>query len=152
MFVRIGGRRMYLWRAVDDEGEVLDLLIQPRRDQKAARKLVRKLLKRHGFAPNEVVTDKLPSYAAAFRDVGLLDRHRTGWRLNNRAENSHLPVRRRERAAMGFRSPGSAPRFLSVHADVYNHFNLQRHLISRRTLRAFRDTAFAGWRDAVQAG
>jgi transposase-like protein len=84
--------------------------------------------------------------------MGLLDRHRTGGRLNNRAENSHLPVRRRERAAMGFRSPGSGQRFLSVHAAVYNHFNLQRHLISCRTLRAFRDAAFAGWRDAVQAG
>jgi len=81
MFVRIGGRQMYLWRAVDDEGEVLDLLIQPRCDQKAARKPIRKLLKRHGFAPDEVVTDKLPSYAAAFRDTGLLDRHRTGGRL-----------------------------------------------------------------------
>jgi len=91
MFVRIGGRRMYLWRAVDDEGEVLDLLVQSRRDQKAARKLMRKLLTRHGFALDEIITDKLPSYAAAFRDMGLLDRHRTEGRLNNSQPAGDLP-------------------------------------------------------------
>ena len=97
MVVRMGGKRMYLWRAVDDEGEVLDVLVQRRRDKAAARKLMRRLLKKHGFAPVVVVTDKLRSYSSAFRDRGLSVRHEQGLRQNNRAENSHLPVRRRER-------------------------------------------------------
>src|SRR5215472_9976365 len=89
MVVRIAGRRMYLWRAVDQEGEFLDLLIQPRRDKRAAVRLMRKLLKKQGFAPKRAVTDKLPSCAAAFRDLGLTCRHEQGLRTNNRAENSH---------------------------------------------------------------
>ncbi len=151
MVVRIGGKRMYLWRAVDDEGEVLDVLVQRRRDKSAARKLMRKLLKKHGFAPTVVVTDKLRSYSSAFRDIGLSARHEQGLRKNNRAENSHLPVRRRERKLQRFKSPGSAQRFLSSHAAVYNTFNLQRHLISRRTLRIFRAEATDQWNAAVAA-
>lgn len=151
MFVSIGGRRMYLWRAVDAEGEVLDILVQPRRDMRAARKLMRRLLKKQGVPPSSVVTDKLRSYGAALGELGMEKRHETGGRLNNRAENSHQPVRRRERSWIGFKRIGSTQRFLSAHAAVYNCFNVQRHLISRRTLRIFRDAAFAEWRTAVQA-
>lgn len=145
MFVTIRGRRMYLWRAVDAEGEVLDFLMQSRRNKAAALKLMRKLLRKHGVSPTAIVTDKLPSYGAALRELGLSRRHETGGRKNNRAENSHQPVRRRERKMQRFKSAGSAQRFLSVHAAVYNHFNTQRHLISRRALRLFRIAAIASW-------
>ena len=111
MVVSIGGRRQWLWRAVDSEGEVLDLLVQSRRDKKAALRLMRKLLKKQGFAPAVWVTDKLRSYGAARRELGLSARHEQGLRQNNRAENSHQPVRRRERKMQGFKSPGSAQRF-----------------------------------------
>ncbi|MHA1535980.1 MAG: IS6 family transposase [Alphaproteobacteria bacterium] len=151
MVVRIGGKRIYLWRAVDDEGEFLDVLVQRRRNKAAASKLMRKLLKKQGFAPTVVVTDKLRSYSSAFRDIGLSARHEQGLRKNNRAENSHLPVRRRERKLQRFKSPGSARRFLSAHAAVYNTFNLQRHLISRRTLRIFRAEAADQWNAAMAA-
>ncbi len=97
MVVRIAGEQMYLWRAVDDEGEVLDVLIQRQRDTAAARKLMRKLLKKHGMAPTEITTDKLRSYGAASAELGLSARHERGLRRNNRAEVSHQPVRRRER-------------------------------------------------------
>jgi putative transposase len=127
MVVRIAGRRMYLWRAVDQEGEILDLLIQPRRDKWAAVRLMRKLLKKQGFAPKLAVTDKLRSYAAAFRELHLTCRHEQGLRMNNRAENSHQVVRRRERKMQRFKSAGSTQRFLSVHAAVHNTFYLQRH-------------------------
>ena len=149
MFVSIRGKRMYLWRAVDSEGEVLDFLIQPKRDKTAALKLMRKLLKKHGFAPRVVVTDKLRSYASAFRELRLSARHEEGLRQNNRAENSHQPVRRRERKMQRFKSAGSAQRFLSIHAAVYNNFNIQRHLISRSTLRIFRAEAMRSWQSAV---
>jgi transposase-like protein len=141
MVVSIQGKRMYLWRAVDSEGEVLDLLVQAKRDTKAALRLMRKLLKKQGYAPDELVTDKLGSYGAARRELRLSCRHEQGLRKNNRAENSHQPVRRRERKMQRFKSAGSAQRFLSMHAPVHNTFNLQRHLISRRTLRSFRAEA-----------
>jgi putative transposase len=134
---------------VDDEGDVLDLLVQRRRDKTAAAKLMRKLLKKHGYAPDVLVTDQLRSYAAAKSELRLTARHEQGLRRTNRAENSHLPVRRRERKMQRFKSPGSAQRFLSVHAAVQNAFNVQRHLVSRNTLRALRGEAFQNWRAAT---
>src|SRR5215210_7995232 len=119
MVVSIQGRRMYLWRAADSEGEVLDLPVQPKRDTKAALRLMRKLLKKQGYAPDVLVTDKLGSYGAARRELGLSARHEQGLRKNNRAD-SHQPVRRRERKQQRFKSAGSAQRFLSMHAAVHN--------------------------------
>jgi transposase-like protein len=151
MAVLIGGKQFWLWRAVDDEGEVLDLLVQRRRDKNAAVKLMRKLLKKQGFAPDVLVTDKLRSYGAAKGALGLSARHEQGLRKNNRAENSHQPVRRRERKMPLFKSPGSAQRFLSTHAAVHNTFNVQRHLTSRATLRVLRGEALQTWRAATAA-
>jgi len=149
MVVMIAGKRQYLWRAVDGEGEVLDFLVQSRRNAKAARRLIRKLVKKQGFAPATVVTDKLRSYGSAICGLGLNCEHVQGLRKNNRAENSHQPVRRREHKLQRFKSPGSAQRFLTLHAAVYNLFNVQRHLISRPTLRQFRNEAFEQWRQVT---
>src|SRR5689334_3149330 len=146
MVVRIAGKRMYLWRAVDNEGEVLDMLVQRRRDTQAALRLMRKLLKKQGFAPKLLVTDKLGS---AFRQLRLTCPHDRGLRKNNRAENSHQVVRRRERKMQRFKSARSAQRFLNIHSAVHNTFNHQRHLVSRSTLRIFRAEAAARWQDAV---
>ncbi len=151
MAVRIAGKRMYLWRAVDSEGEVIDIVVQGGRDKAAALKLMRKLLKKQGFAPTVIVTDKLRSYAAAFAELGLAADHERGLRQNNRAEVSHQPVRRRERKMQRFKSAGSAQRFLAMHAAVHNTFNVQRHLISRRTLRLFRAEAMQQWHVATMA-
>ena len=140
MALMIAGTQFWLWGAVDDEGEVLDLLVQRRRDKAAAVKMMRKLLKKHGFAPDTLVTDKLRSYGAAKGELGLSARHEQGLRKNNRAENSHRPTRRRERKMQRFKSLGSAQRFLSIHAVVENTFNVQRHLTSRRTLHFCRKT------------
>ena len=147
MAVMIAGRQFWLWRAVDDEGEVLDLLVQRRRNKAAAVKLMRKLIKKQGFAPEVLVTDKLRSYGAAKSEIRLSARHEQGLRKNNRAENSHQPTRRRERKMQRFKSAGSAQKFLSTHAAVYNTF----HLTSRRTLRVLRDEAFQTWRAATAA-
>jgi putative transposase len=144
-------KQMYLWRAVDCEGEVLDILVQRRRNKKAALKLMLKLLKKQGFVPDAFITDKLPSYGTALGDLGLSKRHDFGGRKNNRAENSHLPVRQREQRMQRFKSPGSAQRFLSTHAAIYNTFYTQRHLISRRTLRELRTAAMEEWRATVAA-
>ena len=150
--VKIGGKRMWLWRAVDDEGEVLDVLVQKRRNTRAALRLLRKLLKNQGIHPETFTTDKLASYGAAFRKLGCRDRHRPGRMLgNNRAENSHLVIRRRERKQQKFKSQCSAQRFLSTHAAVYNTFNTQRHLIRRSTLRLFRADADRVWLAATAA-
>ena len=151
MAVTIAGRQFWLWRAVDDEGEVLDLLVQRRRDKGAAVKLMRKLLKKQGFAPEVLVTDKLRSYGAAKFEIGMSARDEQGLRKNNRAENSHQSTRRREQKMQRFKSPGSAQRFLSIHAAVQNAFNVQRHLTSRRTLRVLRDEAFLTWQVATAA-
>ena len=150
MVVSIQGRRMYLWRAVDSEGEILDFLVQPRRDKAAALRLMRKLVRKHGYAPRVLVTDKLQSYGAARRELGLSARHEQGLRKNNRAENYQI-VRRRERKMQRFKSACSAQRFLAVHAPVHNTFNLQRHLISRPTLRLFRAEAARAWQSATAA-
>jgi putative transposase len=149
MVVSIRGRHMYLWRAVDSEGEILDMLVQPRRDKDAALRLMRKLLKKQGFAPKVLVTDKLRSYGAAGRELRLSSHHEQGLRQNNRAENSHQVVRRRQRKRQRFTSSGSAQRFLASHAAVHNTFNLERHLISRPTLRLFRAAAAQHWQTAT---
>ena len=114
-------------------------------------KLLRKLLKRQGFVPTVIVTDRLRSYRAALQPRGFSGRHEQGLRANNRGENSHQPVRRRERKMQGFKSPASAQRFVSLHAAVYNIFNLQRHLIRRATLRRFRTEAHQAWNGATAA-
>jgi putative transposase len=151
VYLKIDGRMVYLWRAVDAEGEVLDVLVQTRRNKRAALKLMRKLLKKYGFVPDKLVTDELRSYAAAASHLGIAKRHERGRWRNNRAENSHQPTRRRERKMQGFKSVGSAQRFLSTHAATYNTFNVQRHLTSARTHRAFRASAMQAWREVVAA-
>jgi putative transposase len=127
MFVRMNGRRMYLWRAADDEGEMLDVLVQSRRDKQAALKLMRKLLRRHG-RPQVVVTARLGSHGSALRQLDIAHLHETDQWQNNRAEVSHQAVRKRERQWLRFRSPGSTQRSLATHAAVDNLFNVQRHL------------------------
>jgi putative transposase len=152
MVVKISGKRMWLWRVVDDEGEVLDLLVQKRRNTAAALRLLKKLLKHQGIHPETITTDKLASYRAACRRLGCSARHRPGGMLrNNRAENSHLIIRRRERKQQRFKSQRSAQRFLATHATIYNTFNVQRHLISRSTLRLFRAEAAMAWAAATAA-
>src|SRR5450755_3972626 len=151
VYLKIDGRLVYLWRAVDAEGEVLDVLVQTRRNKRAALKLMRKLLKKYGFVPDRMVTDDLRSYRAAAGDLGLACRHDRGRWRNNRAENSHQPTRRRKRKMQGFKSAGSAQRFLSAHAAIQNTFYVQRHLTSARTHRAFRAAAMTTWREAVAA-
>ena len=151
VYLKIDGRMVYLWRAVDAEGEILDVMVQAKRDKHAALKLMRKLLKKYGFVPNLLITDDLRSYGAAARDLGIERRHERGRWRNNRAENSHQPTRRRERKMQGFKSRGSAQRFLSTHAAVHNTFNVQRHLTSARTLRAYRAAAMDTWLMAAEA-
>ncbi len=145
MVASIAGRQMYMWRAVDSEGEVLEILVQPRRDKTATLRLLRKLLRLSG----------LRSYGNRHRQTAILrsgaSRHEQGLRANNRAEHSHQPLRRRERKMLGFKSAKSAQRFVSVHAVVYNTFNVQRHLSSRPTQRHFRTTAHNSWSDAAAA-
>ena len=149
VFVSIAGKQMYLWRAVDDEGEVLDILVQSRRDKDAALRLMRKLLKRQGLLPTSIVTDRYRAYDAALRELGLSHLHRRGKRQNNRAESSHVPIRRRERKMQGFRSAGSAQRFLSSHSAVYNTFNICRHLTTASTHRILRSQAGDAWKTTL---
>src|ERR1035438_5512860 len=151
VYLKIDGRMVYLWRAVDAEGEVLDALVQSKRNKHAALKLMRKLLKKYAFVPQRLVTDDLRSYGAAARDLGLENRHERGRWKNNRAENSHQSTRRRERKMQRFKSVGSAQKFLSSHAAVYNTFNVQRHLTSAQTHRTLRAAAMNTWREAVAA-
>ena len=146
----IGGKRMFLWRAVDDEGEVLDVLVQRRRDTEAALKLLRRLLHKQPVEPQTITTDGLSSYGAALDQLDLKHLHRPGrLRENNRIENSHLPIRRRERQQQRFTSQASAQRFLTTHAAIYNTFNIQRHLISRPTRRRLRADAASAWAAAI---
>jgi putative transposase len=147
--LKIDGRMAYLWRAVD--AEVLDMLVQSKRNKHAALKLMRKLLKKYAFVPERLVTDDLRSYGAAARPLGLERLHERGRWRNNRAENSHQPTRRRERKMQRFKSARSAQKFLSTHAAVYNIFNVQRHLISAQTHRVLRAAAMTTWRQVVAA-
>jgi len=145
VFVRINGEIRYLWRAVDHEGEVLESFVTKKRDRKAALKFLKKAMKRYG-RPQLVVTDRLRSYRAAMKVIGNADRQETRRRFNNRAENSHQPFRRRERAMAKFRSTKSLQKFVSVHASIHNHFNKDRHLESRENFKTYRSAALAEWR------
>ena len=146
VFVKINGERHYLWRAVDHEGEVLECYVTKKRDKRAALRFLKKALKRHGSA-EKIVTDGLKSYPAAMRDLGNLDRRIMGQWLNNRAENSHLPFRRREHAMLRFRQTKTLQKFVSVHASFYNHFNSERHLIDRQTYKSRRSAALVEWQN-----
>ncbi|MEE4187588.1 MAG: IS6 family transposase [Roseobacter sp.] len=145
MFVKINGERHYLWRAVDHEGEVLESFVTKKRDRKSALKFLKKTMRRYG-RPNAIVTDLLRSYGAALKAIGAENLQETGQWLNNRAENSHLPFRRRERAMQRFRRMRSLQMFVSVHASVQNHFNQERHLYSRQNFKLNRAAALAEWR------
>jgi putative transposase len=147
VFIRIRGKLHYLWRAVDQDGTVLDILIQGRRNVKAARRFFRKLLKGLTYAPRVIVTDKLRSYGAAKRDVLPAVEHRQSRYLNNRAENSHQPTRRPERQMQRFKSTGHAQRFLSAYGLIYGHFRSRRHRMTADEHRAARAEAFRVWRE-----
>ena len=145
VYAKINGQMVYLWRAVDDEGTVLDVVVQHKRNTKVATRLLRKLLRNHGIKPTRIVTDRLGSYKAALKILGVKHLQDVGGRKNNRAECSHVPVRRRERKSQKFRSAGNTQKLLSVHSQIYNLFNYRRHLISRNTLRKFRIQAQTEW-------
>ena len=145
VFVKINGELNYLWRAVDHEGEVLEAYVTKRRDRKAALRFLRKAMKRYG-RPEQVITDKLPSYNSAFREIGNATRQETGRWLNNRAENSHQPLRRREKIMTRFRSMRSLQKFAAVQSSVLNHFNLERHFYRREEFKENRTQALAEWR------
>ena len=145
IFVKINGERHYLWRAVDHEGEVLESFVTKTRDKKAALKFLKKTMRRYG-QPVSIVTDLLRSYGAALKEIGATDLQETGRWLNNRAENSHLPFRRRERAMLRFRQMRYLLKFVAVHSSVHNHFNQERHLYSRDTFKLNRAAALAEWR------
>ncbi len=145
MFVKIRGRQLYLWRAVDAEGEVLNFLVQSKRNKAAALKLMRKLLKKQGYVPSSIVTDKLPSYSAALRNLGMSRRHDTGGRKNNRAETLTSRCDDESARCRGSNQPAQRSGF-SPSMPPYNHFNTQRHLVSRRSHRLFRSAAIASWR------
>ena len=148
VYVKINGEMRYLWRAVDHEGEVLESFATKERDKAAALTFMKKLMKRHGQA-RKITTDGLKSYKAAMSEIGNADRQEVGRWANNRAENSHLPFRRRERAMLRFRRMKTLQKFASVHGTVHNHFNQERHLISRDLYRERRSAALAEWRSVM---
>ncbi|MFT5425327.1 MAG: putative transposase [Gammaproteobacteria bacterium] len=149
VFVKINGKQQYLWRAVDQDGEVVDVFLQLRRDGAAAKRFFKRLLRRHGGEPREIVTDKLRSYGVAHRELVPDTIHNTSKYANNRAELSHQPTRVRERGMRRFKSASQAQRFLGTHAAVYNLFNLGRHLVGAEHYRKLRTDAFGQWTRAV---
>ena len=149
--VRISGRKYWLWRAVDQHGVVLDEILEPKRDKRAAKRLLRRLIKSLGFIPKRIITDKLRSYGAAKREVAPGLKHWSHKGLNNRAENSHLPFRKRERAMQGYRSPGGLQRFVATHSAIRNCFSVPARRRSALTIRYHRLEAFDTWNAATQA-
>ena len=149
--ITIRGTKHWLWRAVDQDGFVLDVLVQSRKDRTAAQRLMRKLLKKSAKPPRVMIADKLKSYAAARKDMGLRIEHRQHKGLNNRAENSHLPTRRRERIMKRFKSPRQVQMFLSVHNQVANLFHSPRNKLSSNDHRAARAQAFSTWVEIAAA-
>jgi len=149
LIVTIRGRRQYLWRAVDQDGDVIDILVQNRKDSHAAKRFFRKLLKGQGRSPRVMVTDKLRSYAVAKREVMLSVVHRQDRYANNRAEVSHQHTRQHERQMRRFKSPGQAQRFLTVHSQVHNLFRVGRHLLRAANYRMLRARSFWTWRQAT---
>jgi putative transposase len=145
----INGARHYLWRAVDQDGNVLDILVQPRRDKTAAKKFFRKLLKGLAYVPRVLITDKLKSYGAAKRKILPGVEHRQDLYLNNRAENSHQPTRQRERRMQGFKSPGHAQHFLSAYGPIAQHFRPRRHWLSASAYRHTMAQRFQSWREVT---
>ena len=149
VFVKMNGKQHYLWRAVDQDGEIVDVFLQARRNAKAAKRFFKRLLKSHRAEPRKIVTDKLRSYGVAHRELIPDTIHDTAQYANNRAELSHPPTRVRERGMRRFKSVQQAQRFLSAHSAVYNLFNLGRHLVSATIYRLFRQRAFTSWKCAV---
>jgi len=145
VFVKINGATHYLWRAVDHEGEVLEVFATKRRDRRAALKFLKRTMKRYG-RPQSIVTDRLPSYGAAMKVIGIVERQLCRRWLNNRAENSHQPFRRREGAMAKFRDIKTLQKFTAAHASIYNHFNQDRHLNRRDIFKQNRSAAMAEWR------
>ncbi|WP_347718551.1 IS6 family transposase [Sphingomonas sp.] len=144
MYVKLNGAMVYLWRAVDHEGEILESYVTKTRDKVAALRFMKKALKRHG-SPAAIVTDGLKSYGAAMKDLGNGENQEIGRHANNRAENSHLPFRRRERAMLQFRRMKTLQKFASVHANIANHFSVERHLVTRQEYKLRRSAALAEW-------
>ena len=145
VFVKINGVKYYLWRAVDHEGEVLESYVTKKRDKKAALKFLRKSLRRHG-GTEAIVTDRLASYGAALKALGAAGKHETGRWLNNRAENTHQPFRRRERAMLRFRRMRTLQKFAALHGSIHNHFNSERTLVTRQIFKDRRTAALSEWR------
>ena len=148
LYVKLNGEMVYLWRAVDHEGEILESYVTKTRDKKAALAFMKRALKRHG-SPEAIVTDGLKSYRAAMSELGNEQKQEVGRHANNRVENSHLPFRRRERAMLRFRRMKTLQKFASVHASVHNHFNLERHIVDRQTFKERRSAALAEWKSLV---
>jgi putative transposase len=148
MYVKVNGEMVYLWRAVDHEGEILESYVTKTRDKAAALRFMKKAMKRHGSVET-ITTDGLRSYKAAMNELGCVEKQEIGRWANNRVENSHLPFRRRERAMLRFRQMKSLQKFASVHASLHNHFNQERHLVNRQTYKDRRSVALAEWQILV---
>lgn len=146
VFVKINGETYYLWRAIDHEGTILDCYVSKRRNKKAARKVLKSLIKRHGL-PKEIITDKLPSYKAALRELSLQHLQETGRYKNNQVENSHLHFRRREQGMNKFRSMRSLQKFITIQSIFQNHFNHQRHLEKRQSFKNLRQNSVDSWQE-----